>query len=262
MPRIKLQKLVNCRDLGGFITKDSKRVREHRLIRSETLYSATQKDIETLTKVYGLKNVVDFRTDLERSQKPDPQISGVTNYINPILKEETLGITRENVEYRDMPKLFENISVSPLEYMQKMYRNIATDSHALEHYRKFFEILLSNEEGSTLWHCSAGKDRVGVGTALLLTALGVDREEIIQDYLMTSYYYRFTNMKLKALIRLGVRDKKVRDCLEYLLDVKREYIEAVFDSIEEKYGSVDVYLEKEMGLDEDNLNKLKRLYLE
>ncbi len=262
MPRIKLEKLENCRDLGGFPVTGGYRVKNRKLIRSEALFAASENDLKILTDEYGLRTVVDFRTDIERNQKPDPDIEGVENIFNPIVVAETLGITRERVDYRDLPKIFEGMSGEPLEYMENLYCSIALDEYSREHYRSFFSVLLSERDGSVLWHCSAGKDRVGIGTALLLSALGAEREDIIKDYLMTGHYYRFTNFKLKTMIAFGVRDRKVRNYLNCLLDVKREYIAAVFKAIDSKYGSLDAYLEKEMNLGSENRARLRELYLE
>lgn len=261
MSHIKLRKMKNCRDLGGFVIKDGRKIKEKCLIRSENLFSATDKDIEKLKTAYNLKTIIDFRTDIECEQKPDPEIKGVRYIHNPILRAQTLGITRERVDYRDMPKLFTDIDISPLEYMQKMYRNLVLDECAQEHYREFFRILLSGD-GAFLWHCTAGKDRVGIGTALLLSALGVSREEIISDYLMTDYYFRFENAKLKFLIQVAVRDKRVREYLRWLLSVKREYITASFDAIDEKYGNIENYLHSVMQLSDEDISALKEKFLE
>lgn len=261
MPQIKLQKITNCRDLGGFKTKDGYKVKEKCLIRSENLFSATDKDIEKLKNVYGLKTIIDFRTDIECEQKPDPKINGVRYIHNPILRAQTLGITRERVDYRDLPKLFTDIDITPLEYMQKMYRSLVLDEYAQEHYKEFFRILIE-EDGAFLWHCTAGKDRVGMGTALLLSALGVEREEIISDYLMTDYYFRFENAKLKFLIKVAVRDKKVREYLRWLLSVKREYISASLDAVDDKYGNIKNYLHSVMELSEGDILILKEKFLE
>ncbi len=261
MAQIKLQKLVNVRDLGGIRTEDGRTIKEKRLIRSETLFKASQKDIDKLTKEYNLRTVVDFRTVLEAEQKPDPEIKGVTNIFNPIIDESVMGITRETISLFDIPKRYVGMTIEPMLYMQNMYRDIAFGDLAKKNYANFFRILLQQEEGSTLWHCSAGKDRVGIGTMLLLSALGVARETIIEDYLMTSYYFRHENRKLELLIHLGVRDKKVRDYIFFLMDVKREFIEAVFDEIE-KFGGMDKYLEEVMGLTPEKREKLRNMYLD
>lgn len=261
MAHIKLQKLNNVRDLGGIRTEDGRTIKEKRLIRSETLYKASQKDIDTLVNTYNLKTVVDFRTVLEAEQKPDPKISGVRNIFNPIIDESVMGITRETISLFDIPKRYVGMTIDPMEYMQNMYRDIAFGDLAKKNYSNFFNILLEQEEGAVLWHCSAGKDRVGIGTALLLSALDVARETIIDDYLMTSYYFRHENKKLELLVHLGVRDKKVREYILFLMDVKREFIMAVFDEID-NFGGMDKYLEEVMGLTEEKREKLKEMYLE
>lgn len=262
MDRINLKKLENTRDLGGITTLDGRKIKEKRLIRSGTLFDATDSDRKILTETYKLKTVIDFRTDIEREQKPDPELDGVENIFDPILEAETLGITREKVDLKDMPKLFDGVTLEPMEYMEKMYTDIVLNEHAQRGYEKFFGVLLTEKDGSILWHCSAGKDRVGVGTALLLTVLGVDRETIIRDYLFTGECYKKTNRKLHALIDLFVRPKKSGIYLKYLMDVKREYIEAAFSAVEKNYGSVESYLEQTMGLDEEKRNALKAMYLE
>ena len=146
MPRIKLEKLENCRDIGGFITKDGYRVKERKLIRSQALFDASQNDLKILTEDYGLRTVIDFRTDIEREQKPDPEIDGVENIFNPIVAAQTLGITRERADFKDIPKIFENMSGEPLEYMENLYKSIALGDYSRERYKKFFSILLSERE--------------------------------------------------------------------------------------------------------------------
>lgn len=261
MPHIKLKKMQNCRDLSHLEIKDGRKIKKNSLIRSETLFKATKKDIRKLTEEYGLKTIIDFRTDIECEQKPDPVIDGVKYIHNPILEAQTLGITREKVAYKDVPKIYKNVTISPQENMSSLYRNLVLNEYSIEHYREFFRILLE-EDGAFLWHCTAGKDRVGIGTALLLSALGVDREKIIADYLMTDYYYKRENARLKFFINIGVRKKLVREHLRYLLCVKRQYITASFEAIEEKYGSVEIYLNREMGLDSANLIKLREKFIE
>lgn len=261
MGHIKLEKLDNVRDLGGILTKDGRRIKENRLIRSETLYKASEKDIHILRDKHNLKTIVDFRTVIEAEQKPDPIIDGVKYIFNPIITESVMGITREKSRLIDVPKRYEGMDGDPIEYMKDMYRQIAFDDLGKKNYAEFLNILLNQQEGAVLWHCSAGKDRVGVGTALILSALDVSKETIISDYLKTSYYFRHQNKKLETLLKIGVRDKNVRNYVLALMDVKREFIMTVFDEID-KIGGMDKYLEDTMGLTEEKRSILKNMYLE
>lgn len=261
MPHIVLKKIDNCRDLSHIVTKDGRMIKKKSLIRSEKLSKCSKKDLKKLTDEYGLKTIIDLRTDIECEQSPDPEIPGVEYVRNPILEAKTLGITREKVAYKDVPKIFKDVTETPEEHMSKLYHDIVLEDYAKAHYKSFFELLLE-KDGAILWHCTAGKDRVGLCTALLLYALGVDRETIIADYLMTDYYFLSENRKLKFLINIGVRKKLVRDHLRFLLSVKRQYITASFDAIEENYGSIENYLREEMGLDYEKITLLQNKFLE
>lgn len=261
MGRIELEKLDNTRDLGGLVTADGKRIKRKKLIRSGTLIKASDKDKKTLTEDYELKTVVDFRTEVERTEKPDPELDGVKFIFDPILEVGTFGVTREKVTLKDMPKAFEGITENPMSYMKRMYSEIILDEHAQKGYATFFDTLLTQESGSVLWHCSAGKDRVGVGTALLLTVLGVDRGTIVNDYLLTGKYCKKTIRLLHLLIALFVRnDSGVY--LKYLMDVKPEYILSAFETIEKNYGSVENYLTQTMDFSREKQEALRKKYLE
>ena len=99
--RITLEGLHNTRDLGGFKSTDGRQIRYKKLIRSGELYRATENDKIRLSKEYHLKKIIDFRTETERSGKPDPEIDGAVYIADPILKEETLGITRAGEDAPD-----------------------------------------------------------------------------------------------------------------------------------------------------------------
>ena len=189
--RIALSGLHNTRDLGGIETLDGRKILPRRLIRSGALIDATPEDMRILAEDYRLGTIVDFRTATERRQKPDPEIEGVENLFNPILAEETVGITFEDKEEEKdvMAGILDHASSlggNPRNYIDRLYEDLITDDHASEYYGRFFDILLKADDRAVLWHCSAGKDRVGIGTALLLTALGVDRDTVIRDFVKTN----------------------------------------------------------------------------
>ena len=86
-------------------------------------------------------------------------------------------------------------------YVDKLYENLVVDEHASSYYGRFFDILLEADDRAVLWHCTAGKDRVGVGTALLLSALSVDRDTIIRDFVRTNEFVMENAEKTAALVR-------------------------------------------------------------
>lgn len=264
--RIPLEGLPNTRDLGGFPAADGKKIRPHRLLRSGELKNLTRQDQKILTEEYALRTVVDFRTATECSERPDPEIAGVTRYHLQILDEDTLGLTREKKTEEEtlfgLLKSMEQDGLTAAGYMERMYAGFLDSRFAREQYRKFMELLLAQEEGAVLWHCTAGKDRAGVGTMLVLEALGVDREIILEDYTkVNDFTEKVLEAQGEALLRKGIPAPAVA-ALREIFQVKRSYLESLYGQIEKRYGSMGRFLEQEMRLDEAALAVLRQNYLE
>ncbi len=259
--RIALEGAMNARDLGGFPGADGRSIRPKRLIRSGELTGLTERDKEVLQQEYQLKQVIDFRTDVERAERPEIEISGVHEVFNPILSGEALGITFETGSpealIEGLMKLSRDQGIDA--YMIDIYCQLALSPSARTGYKRFFDLLLETREGATLWHCSAGKDRVGVGTALLLSALGVERELIIEDYMATGEFTR-ADMAM-ALRRLGDAPEEIRQVVTQAYGVSPKYIEALFLAADTRYGSMKNYLEEAMGMDKSRIQALRSLYL-
>lgn len=263
--RIPLAGLRNTRDLGGFCTRDGRRVREHRCIRSGELSAMTEEDGKILLKEYGLRTVVDFRTETERAEKPDPVLPGVRYIHNPILREQTLGITRERPNDGVIASFLGAMNSEGFtgsSYMAGIYASIVSEPYSQQQYGRFFDLLLTQEEGAILWHCSAGKDRVGVGTVLFLTALGVPEEDAAADYLMTNAYLAEDIRQMVQSITASRGSDEGAEEIAALFSVNEAYMESVFRAMKETCGSTEGYLRQAIGLTEEKLERLKGLYLE
>ncbi len=260
--RIKLKTLKNTRDLGGFVGADNRKIKPCRLIRSGQLGKASDEDIRVLTDKYKLKTIVDLRMDAEVKEVPDKKPDGV-NYIRfPLLDNSYLGIARDEYSLQSWLKVFEDSSLSPEQLFGEMYVKILMSERVVPMISEFFDLLINQKDGSVLWHCSAGKDRVGVTTALVLSALGVDRETIIEDYLMTDRFSWKLLLKAHIFMPFKIRDAKIRKCIYVLLGVKREYMENIFSIIDRDYGSTEKFLEGRFGIDSVKINELRKNYLE
>ncbi len=270
--RISLEGLCNTRDLGGYCTKDGRTIKPHKLIRSGALAEATEADKETLLKEYELTTIIDFRTNAEQKMKPDPQLVGITYVSHPILEEETMGITREkeaengNDMIRNVISTLHENGGTPLAYMQNMYKNLITNPFSRERYAKFLDILLQQKEGAVLWHCTAGKDRVGVATILLLSALDIPKEQILADYVKINEFGKEDVEALMRAVTVGMdlstkEGQATAAAVKLLFTVDRSYAESVFAVMEEECGSVDAFLEQEMGLTVEKREALKEKYL-
>ncbi len=264
--RIALEGLYNTRDLGGIRTSDGQRIRPHRLIRSGQLAGMTQKDAGVLRKEYDLCTIVDFRTEKEKEENPDPVPEGVAYVEIPILDELSVGITRDRESEKRMLKLLAEKLDSGVdaaaEYMQGLYRSMVKQEYCRRQYRRFFDVLLEQERGAVLWHCSAGKDRVGVGTAFLLWALDVPEETIYEDYRLVNELTGAVVDKELARIRARIPDERLLECLRSLMQVQDSYLRSVQNEILADYGSMDAFLEREMGLDREARTRLREKYLE
>ncbi len=257
---IPLEGVDNARDLGGFETADGYVIRRRRLIRSSKLSDVTGNDERILVGDYDLRKVIDFRASVEKRQSPDVRIPG-TEYIElPVFEELISGITHEK-RASVLPEGKDGLASLHPDQMKKAYRRMVEDEYSRNQYRKFFDVLLDNEEGAVLWHCTMGKDRAGLATVLLLSALGVSKEDILSDYVMTNTYCagRVDRIVAEVLSRTeGLLDPVT--CREFF-SAKPEYIDEALSIIDENFGSVGEFLSAEMGLSAPRLIKLRDMYL-
>ena len=229
--------IQNKRDLGGLLTKDGKVIRSGMLIRSANLFHANRRDLD------GISAVIDLRTPGERRESPDK--THRREYLPlPIFDDVTAGISHEEeTEDRGIPE------------MAKLYRMIVRD-HA-DSFRKVLLAIMQHDfsKGAILWHCSEGKDRCGLTTALVLEALGVDRDTIMVDYLKTN------EVNLPKAIR--IHDQLVRTHgTAYAESVYRAYIadEKYLQAAWEAMG--EGYLTDKLGIPEETLTTFRQTILE
>lgn len=243
---VKLEGAVNFRDIGGYKTKDGKKVKMNILYRSAALNTLTDNDLDKLSAL-NIKYNFDFRGPYEVKTAQDK------------MPANTIRIS--------LPAGSENIGDS--NYMKNMGNLIKSDSFLLnfytnltpfkDRYTPLFDSLLANKTQSPiLFHCTAGKDRTGIAAALILYALGVDDQTIFEDYEATNYYRRNENARTIAQMTkfYGLDEKTAGN----LMGAKKEYISATFSTIKAQYGTIDNYLEKELGLTTSKINKLRKAY--
>lgn len=259
--------VYNTRDLGGIPAGNGYVIRSRCLLRSGALGKCSEGDVRKLTKDYGLRTVVDLRTEAEKAEVPDPGIEGVKFYHNPIMSNAMLGITREGQSQvsslMDMIMGFmKEAGENPGEKLGLIYPVMVTEDFCVRQLSAFFDILLEQEDGSILWHCTAGKDRVGTTTALLLTALGVEREEIIRDYLLTNTCLRPETEAMVAAVARKIQDENILQAVRILNGADRSYIEAMFAETEKQCGSTEAFLEKRLGLTKEKTAALREKFLE
>lgn len=262
--RIPLAGAKNTRDFGGFPTKDGRHIKPHRLLRSCELCVTTENDRKVLMQTYDLKKVLDFRTAKEREEHPDPEMPGVINLHMPVLDEKALGVTREGQDGDFLEQLAASVMAPGFDatrYMSDIYEKIILGEHAAGQYSRMFDELLSQKEGATLWHCTAGKDRAGIASILVLSALNVPENIIEADYFKVNDFLRKENEQLCRSVEDKMNNHSIHDGLMKMFIVHKAYLNRMLDTIRLHYGTMDGYLAKALGLDRDKREELRALYL-
>ena len=213
------------------------------LFRSDVLYHLNPKE-KALLRDNNIKVIIDLRGKDEVEHLKDTNIKAI-KFINlPLLPEKK----------EDEPSPIVTIKHMTLPDMAYAYRQLVRRD-IKDSWSKIFNILLDNNSGPILFHCSAGKDRTGVVTAVILTALGIDKEIIYQDYLLTNekpLYYK------KMALEMDPESREI--FLEYF-QAKKEYLDAAFDEINKIYGGFDKFLLECCLIDNNKLAILKDKYL-
>ena len=213
------------------------------LFRSDVLFHLNPKE-KALLRDNNVKVVIDLRGKDEVEHLKDTNIKAIKFVNLPLLPEKK----------EDEPSPIVTIKHMTLPDMAYAYRQLVGPD-IKDSWSKIFNILLENNNGAILFHCSAGKDRTGVVTAVILTALGINKETIYQDYLLTNekpLYYKKMALEM---------DKESREIFLEYFQAKKEYLDASFDEINKIYGSFDKFLLENCLIDNNKLSILKDKYL-
>ena len=263
---IPLDSTKNTRDLGGYVTKDGRTVKPGRLLRSDQLNALTENDIRILKTDYDLKWIVDLRGIHEATGQPDIVPDGV-NYIRlPILRDhenaygkQSGNITSKLAAYQ---QLIDTLGGDCRGDFLNMYNKMAYDPFCITQYRKFFELLLNQNEGAVLWHCAAGKDRTGILAIQILLALDVDLETIRTDYLESTPNLMPKCEPLFDSLRAEGADEAMIQQLSYIFVVYPEYFDTALAAINRTWGDTDAYVRKALGLTSLKLKRFREMYLD
>lgn len=184
-----------------------------------------------------MKSVVDFRTSEERKTSVDKV---------PITCENEF---RLDIMAANMNAFMEKMQSGDKDYkkmMQQFYTDLVTEENAVKEFQEFFSILQNEENCSVIYHCTAGKDRTGIATALILESLNVDCNTIESDYLLSN---KFLAKKYAAYIEQN-------PTLAEIFLVQAEYLQDAFEQIRKTYYSVEDYLSDKLKVDIDLMKKI------
>tara|TARA_B100000214_G_scaffold36822_1_gene23175 strand:+ start:73 stop:819 length:747 start_codon:yes stop_codon:yes gene_type:complete len=236
----------NFRDLGGYETEDGMKLKRGLIYRSDNLSHLSEEDLQKINEI-GIKTVCDFRSDFELDEFP----SLFSEKTLPKLKHipiKTLGT-------RDLRELSIKDDVTSEEMAREMQHHYVLYVH--QHKKKYrdFINLVALGEIPLVFHCFAGKDRTGFGALLYLGLLGVKKETIIEDYLLTNKFFK------GPIVNEEWRDTS-SEKLQPLFEARVDYINAAFSEIYSSYNSIEDFVVKELEIDSQTLDLLKTRILE
>lgn len=266
---IGLTGVKNARELGGISAAGGKKVRKGLLLRTGALCGATEEDRRILAQDCRLAWVADFRTLKEAMARPDPPFRGASFYHLLVLDENAGGMSRAarsvaEHDRSDFNALLLSMARSGT-FSDKSYCELLFTAWGLEAYRAFLDLALKNDgEHALLFHCTAGKDRTGIGAALLLSALGADREAIMEDFLLTNRYLAHELSQVEDYVRRTCPEEAqaLMPAVRATAGVDRRNLEVLLAEIDQRFGSMDAFLTGPMGFNSRKLERLRAIYLE
>lgn len=280
---IHLQGVANARDLGGYVMADGRRIRPGRLLRSGNLFTATDADLERLEKVYRVRQIIDFRTEGEAEKSPDRPVPGAGYMLLPTIepaKDEWTGAVGQalaraaarsgemrgakgdaaitgNAMFMELARSRDGQALA-----RAMYPRLLFSEFTQLQYATFLNRVAATEDGAILWHCAQGKDRTGIGSALLLAALGADRELILADFDMSNLFYRELLDTLSAHMRQQGCEPAALDALHSFIGVNTARFAKALELVDREFGSLHNYLVQQVCLGEDDMARLQDMFLE
>lgn len=243
--------LTNFRDFGGYRAGGSQ-LATGRLYRSASHALASERDLERLAGM-GITTVVDLRRPSERERQPSRRWRGFQGFIV------------ENDDHSEGARTWDSF-MAEWDFSQEAYRSFLLDYYAeaphlprlIDLFARYFD-RLAHGDGAIIVHCAAGKDRTGLVVALTHLLVGVHRDDVIADYLLTNVSGRFEahGASWQEMIRQQRGAAPDLDTMRFIMGVQAEYLERSLTAIRERYGEVDRYLQDALGVD-----RAKRIAIE
>jgi protein-tyrosine phosphatase len=240
----------NFRDLGGYLTNDGRRVKWGKLFRSGSMAGLTPADYDSLSRL-SIKTVCDLRTRQEVEAEPNRwcQVANIGYWAR-----------EHRATFGELRKLMTSGLSTPEMARSAMiqgYRRLPFEQ-APAHQALFSR--LAAGEVPLVFNCAAGKDRAGTAAALILSALGVPREIVIEDYVLTDRV-----VDLESIFMATAHKSALMNAPGVVAAVLRSdpsYLHAALDAVEEKHGTVAGYLRDALGITEEASSTIRQSLLE
>ena len=239
-----LEGVLNFRDYGGYATTSGAAIKRGRLYRSAHHSRATDADLEAMAEL-GLEVIVDLRRPNERRREPSRRPPGFAGQVI----ENDIGDVDDD-PWWNFVRASDLSEAAFRGYLMDYYRAAPFEPRHLDLYARYFQAL-GQAEGAVLIHCAAGKDRTGLLAALTHHVVGVSREDLIADYLLTNQAIGFDQrmpMMAQAVLENAGREPSPA-AVRVAMGVDEAYLLQAIKAIEAEHGAIDAYLEQALGVD-------------
>ena len=245
------RKIRNFRDLGGYPAEDGRIVRWGALYRSGHLGKMTRKDRKKF-EAMQIDTVIDLRSEYERNHRPN-RLPGNNSpeVLELSILDEANALMNKEIRSRISARKYDELDSAAL--MRNAYRQFAVEF--LAEFRQVVHTVLQAKGKPVLWHCSAGKDRTGFAAAILLRLLGVSKEIVMEDYLLSNRHVDLRKGQM-ILLRL-LKGQGAVDLVRPLLTVRADWLEASFQAVMDQWGTFEQYAAEGLDLSAGDIEQLK-----
>ena len=239
---------MNFRDLGGYQNTDGQTVKWQKIYRSDSLINLSANDLK---KFKNLKITVDcdLRSDYEQQMAPD-RIDDDIKYVDAHIYPDEGDIDKEVHPMNPIPQG---------DMLAGIYQHVILNVHSQQMFKRVLaELLVLPTDQALVFHCSAGKDRTGMASAIILSLLGVDDETIIRDYLLTNQLYDFANEHQLPT------DNDMGNFVAQMNLTKGDgpVMRTFLDTIQDGWGSITLFAEEQLGITKHEIQLLRKKYLD
>ncbi len=251
--------IPNLRDMGGYKTENGATVASGLVYRSNQLNNISESDMLLLAEL-NLKNAFDLRTAAERSENLDELPVGVSNvWLDVLADVPASGPANLTALLSNPQQANTELGNGKVEELFKeAYRHCISLPSAQSSYRELFLALGDENQLPALFHCTTGKDRTGWAAAALLTLVGVPMEVVKEDYLRSNdYILPMYDTTIQQFVAAGGEPS----IPTAIFGVKEVYLDAAFDEMNTKYGSIENYFSEGLGITVEQQTALRNLYL-